>query len=129
VAGLRGELGALASRWYGEPSRALSVIAVTGTNGKTSCSRWVAQALNAAGTPCGVIGTLGAVLPDGVEIDTALTTPDVVSVHRLLGRMVQAGASAVTMEASSIGLALGRLDGVRFSIAAFTNLTRDHLDF
>ncbi|GAA5235888.1 bifunctional UDP-N-acetylmuramoyl-L-alanyl-D-glutamate--2,6-diaminopimelate ligase MurE/UDP-N-acetylmuramoyl-tripeptide--D-alanyl-D-alanine ligase MurF [Verticiella sediminum] len=128
VAGLRGQLGTLADAWYGEPSRALTVIAVTGTNGKTSTTRWIAQALNAHGTPCGVVGTLGAVLPDGESLEVGLTTPDVVSLHGLLARMRRAGAQAVAMEASSIGLAQDRMDAVRVRVAGFTNLTRDHLD-
>ncbi|MVW80796.1 bifunctional UDP-N-acetylmuramoyl-L-alanyl-D-glutamate--2,6-diaminopimelate ligase MurE/UDP-N-acetylmuramoyl-tripeptide--D-alanyl-D-alanine ligase MurF [Bordetella sp. 02P26C-1] len=129
VADLRAELGALADEWYGRPSAALSVVAVTGTNGKTSCARWVAQALNAAGRPCGTIGTLGAILPDGRSLGGHLTTPDVLTAHRVLAAMRDAGAKVVALEASSIGLDQGRLDGVRIEVAAFTNLTRDHLDY
>jgi murE/murF fusion protein len=129
VRGLRGLLGLLADEWYGRPSAALSVVAVTGTNGKTSCVQWVAQALTRLGRPCGTLGTLGALLPDGTSLGGTLTTPDVLSVHRALAAMRAAGAVAVALEASSIGLDQGRLDGVRISVAGFTNLTRDHLDY
>ncbi len=128
VQDLRGLLGELAHSWYGEPSSALAVLAVTGTNGKTSCTQWLAQALSASGRPCGVIGTLGVRFPDGSLEATGLTTPDVLGTHRLLARLLRAGAQAVAIEASSIGLDQGRLDGVRLAVAAFTNLTRDHLD-
>ena len=129
VTGLRARLGAFASVWYGQPSATLKVIAITGTNGKTSCVQWIAQALRAAGSPAGVIGTLGLTLPDGRPETGYLTTPDVVSVHRTLARMRDLGARFVIMEASSIGLDQGRLDGVALAVAAFTNLTRDHIDY
>ncbi|OZI20121.1 UDP-N-acetylmuramoyl-L-alanyl-D-glutamate--2,6-diaminopimelate ligase [Bordetella genomosp. 9] len=129
VDGLRGMLGELADIWYGRPSAALAVIAVTGTNGKTSCVQWLAHALTHAGKPCGAIGTLGATLPDGQVLPGSLTTPDVLALHRLLAQMRQAGAQLVAMEASSIGIEQGRMDGLRIDIAAFTNLSRDHLDY
>ena len=129
IAGLRARLGALAHEWYGHPSAALRAIAITGTNGKTSCAQWIAQALRAAGSPAGVIGTLGLNLPDGRPEAGNLTTPDAVSVHRTLARMRDLGAAFVIMEASSIGLDQGRLDGVAIAVAAFTNLTRDHIDY
>ena len=125
----RSLLGALADEWYGRPSETLSVVAVTGTNGKTSCVQWIAQALTAVGKPCGSLGTLGALLPDGRSLGGHLTTPDVLTVHRVLAWMRDAGAQAVALEASSIGVEQGRLDGVRIEIAGFTNLTRDHLDY
>lgn len=126
---LRSVLGELADQWYGRPSAALSVVAITGTNGKTSCAQWISQALTAVGKPCGSIGTLGAILPDGSSLGGDLTTPDVLTVHRVLALMRQAGAQAVALEASSIGIEQGRLDGVRIEVAGFTNLTRDHLDY
>jgi len=126
---LRSLLGELADAWYQQPSAALSVVAVTGTNGKTSCVQWLAQALNDAGKPCGTIGTLGAILPDGRSLGGDLTTPDVLTVHRVLALMRDAGAKVVALEASSIGVEQGRLNGVRIEIAGFTNLTRDHLDY
>ncbi|OZI77603.1 bifunctional UDP-N-acetylmuramoyl-L-alanyl-D-glutamate--2,6-diaminopimelate ligase MurE/UDP-N-acetylmuramoyl-tripeptide--D-alanyl-D-alanine ligase MurF [Bordetella genomosp. 12] len=129
VAGLRGMLGELADAWYGQPSANLNVLAVTGTNGKTSCVHWLAQALTRLGKPCGTIGTLGGLLPDGRSLGGSLTTPDVVTLHRWLAAMRDAGAQAVAMEASSIGLEQGRMDKVRLVVAGFTNLTRDHLDY
>ncbi len=122
-------LGAVAHHWYREPSHALSVVAVTGTNGKTSCVSWIAQALNAEGVACGTIGTLGVVLPDGTRLGGALTTPDVLSLHRSLACLRDAGALVVALEASSIGIVQGRLNHVRIEIAAFTNLSVDHLDY
>jgi murE/murF fusion protein len=121
VDGLASKLGAVAHSWYGEPSANLKVVAVTGTNGKTSCVQWLANALNAEGVPCGAIGTLGVTLPDGGMLHGALTTPDVLTLH--------AGAQVVAMEASSIGIDQGRMDEVMVDIAGFTNLTRDHLDY
>ncbi|ALM86376.1 bifunctional UDP-N-acetylmuramoyl-L-alanyl-D-glutamate--2,6-diaminopimelate ligase MurE/UDP-N-acetylmuramoyl-tripeptide--D-alanyl-D-alanine ligase MurF [Bordetella sp. N] len=129
VVELRGQLGRVADLWYGEPSAALNVIAVTGTNGKTSTVQWLARALSNSGRPCGALGTLGATLPDGQALPGHLTTPDVLAVHRQLAVMRDHGASCVAMEASSIGIEQGRVDGVRIGIAAFTNLTRDHLDY
>src|SRR5690606_14576510 len=79
--------------------------------------------------PCGTIGTLGVTLPDGTNLGGDLTTPDVLSMHDHLATMRNAGASVVAIEASSIGVAQGRLDSVRIELAAFTNLTRDHLDY
>ncbi|ADP14135.1 UDP-N-acetylmuramoyl-L-alanyl-D-glutamate--2,6-diaminopimelate ligase [Achromobacter xylosoxidans A8] len=129
VTGLRALLGELADTWYGRPSAELAVVAVTGTNGKTSSVQWIAHALSRNDKPCGTIGTLGAVLPDGRTLGGDLTTPDVLTVHRTLAAMRDAGAKAVAMEASSIGIEQGRMDGVRVALAAFTNLTRDHLDY
>ncbi|OZI40907.1 UDP-N-acetylmuramoyl-L-alanyl-D-glutamate--2,6-diaminopimelate ligase [Bordetella genomosp. 1] len=129
VPNLRGMLGELGDLWYGEPSSKLTVVAVTGTNGKTSCVHWVAQALTRMGRPCGTIGTLGGLLPDGQSLGGHLTTPDVLTLHRLLAAMLREGAQAVAMEASSIGIEQGRMDNVRLAAAGFTNLTRDHLDY
>lgn len=129
VAALREHLGEVAHQWYGAPSEAISVVAVTGTNGKTSCAQWVAAALNVEGIPCGVMGTLGSRLPGASFADSGLTTPDVLTVHGTLAAMRDAGAVVVAMEASSIGIEQGRLDGVRIDIAGFTNLTHDHLDY
>ncbi|VFR18158.1 UDP-N-acetylmuramoylalanyl-D-glutamate--2,6-diaminopimelate ligase [plant metagenome] len=126
---LRARLGALADAWYGEPSRALKVIAITGTNGKTSCTQWIAAGLNSMNRPCGVIGTLGTFMPDGSQAPGALTTPDVLTLHRSLAALRDAGAALVAIEASSIGIEQGRLDGVRIALAGWTNLTRDHLDY
>ena len=127
--GLGGELGAIAHAWYGEPSASLKVVAITGTNGKTSCVQWLADVLNAEGVPCGAIGTLGVTLPDGGMLQGALTTPDVLTLHHSLAALRQAGAQVVAMEASSIGIDQGRMEHVMVDIAGFTNLTRDHLDY
>ena len=128
VLGLKARLGALADLWYGSPSAKLTVIAVTGTNGKTSCVDWLSQALRGDGQRVGVIGTLGVTYPDGYLVPGQLTTPDVISVHKTLAMLHEVGADYVAMEASSIGLDQGRLDGVRIHIAGYTNLSRDHLD-
>jgi len=129
VENLRDCLGELAHEWYGRVTDDLTVIAVTGTNGKTTTTQWLAAALNAQNVPCGVIGTLGCMLPDGSLQPGQLTTPDVLSLHRQLAAQHQAGAQMVALEASSIGIEQGRLDGVRIHTAAFTNLTHDHLDY
>lgn len=129
VPDLPASLGEIAHLWYGRPSDALTVIAVTGTNGKTSTVRWIADALNSEDMPCGTVGTLGVTLPDGRNLGGVLTTPDVLTLHRSLAAIVRAGGVAAAIEASSIGLEQGRLDGVRVQVAGFTNLTRDHLDY
>lgn len=122
-------LGYVGHHWYREPSHALTVIAVTGTNGKTTCVNWIAEALNFQGTPCGTIGTLGVIRPDGSNLGGELTTPDVLTMHRSLAALRDSGAIVVALEASSIGIHQGRLDQVKVEIAAFTNLSHDHLDY
>ena len=129
VKNLRVLLGELADEWYDRPSENVKVIAITGTNGKTSCASWVAQALNLNNTPCATIGTLGVVLPDGTNLGGSLTTPDVLSLHRVLAYLREQKIYTVAMEASSIGLEQGRMDGLRIAIAGFTNLSLDHLDY
>lgn len=129
VKNLRALLGELADEWYDRPSENVKVIAITGTNGKTSCASWVAQALNLNNTPCATIGTLGVVLPDGTNLGGSLTTPDVLSLHRVLAYLREQKIYTVAMEASSIGLEQGRMDGLRIAIAGFTNLSLDHLDY
>jgi UDP-N-acetylmuramoyl-L-alanyl-D-glutamate--2,6-diaminopimelate ligase len=128
VEGLRGRLGALADRFYGAPSRAMRLVGVTGTNGKTSTVQLIAQALHETGERVGSIGTLGIGL-HGRLVAGERTTPDVVSVHRALAGLRAAGAGWVAMEVSSHALEQGRVDEVAFRVAVFTNLTRDHLDF
>ena len=129
VLDLKARLGFLADLWYDRPSAKMTVIAVTGTNGKTSCVDWLSQALRGDGQKVGVIGTLGVTYPDGYLVPGQLTTPDVISVHKTLAMLHEVGAAYVAMEASSIGLDQGRLDGVRIHIAGYTNLSRDHLDY
>jgi UDP-N-acetylmuramoyl-L-alanyl-D-glutamate--2,6-diaminopimelate ligase len=128
VPGLRGRLGAMAARWHGEPSRALRVVGVTGTNGKTSTVQLLAQALDLLGARVATIGTLGAGVFGG-PLSGDRTTPDVVSVHRLMAAFRDARCDHVAMEVSSHALDQGRVDAVAFAVAAFTNLTRDHLDY
>ena len=125
---LRANLGAIADYIYGRPSRSLWIAGVTGTNGKTSCSHWIAQCLDACGRRAGIIGTLGNGLVGAMSPSTH-TTPDAALVHATLAAMRDAGASAVAMEVSSHALDQGRVNGVEFDVALFTNLTRDHLDY
>jgi UDP-N-acetylmuramoyl-L-alanyl-D-glutamate--2,6-diaminopimelate ligase len=128
VEGLRPALGALADRVAGSPSATLRLVGVTGTNGKTSTVQLIAQALERLGVPAGTIGTLGAGRV-GRIVEGERTTPDVLSVHALLAGLRDDGARAVAMEVSSHALDQGRVDGVRFEVAVFSNLTRDHLDY
>jgi UDP-N-acetylmuramoyl-L-alanyl-D-glutamate--2,6-diaminopimelate ligase len=125
---LRARAGLIASRVYGEPSARLWMIGVTGTNGKTTCSQWIAQALNHCGTRSAVIGTLGYGLRRTLH-PLVNTTPDAVWLHAQLANFLRRGARAVSMEVSSIGLDQDRVAGVEFDAALFTNLTRDHLDY
>lgn len=122
----------LADAFYGQPSRALRVLAVTGTNGKTSTAWWLREALSKLQqhTPvrCAFAGTLGLMFEADVD-DCGLTTPDPVALHAALARWRAAGAQAVALEASSIGLAEHRLDALHIDSAVFTNLTQDHLDY
>jgi UDP-N-acetylmuramoyl-L-alanyl-D-glutamate--2,6-diaminopimelate ligase len=129
VRDLRRVLGPLAARYYGQPSEAMQVVGVTGTNGKTSTAFWIAQMLSRAGTRCAVLGTVGSGFPGETLADAALTTPDAIALQREVLRLRDAGARALAMEVSSIGLDQGRVDGMHFDVAVFTNLTRDHLDY
>jgi UDP-N-acetylmuramoyl-L-alanyl-D-glutamate--2,6-diaminopimelate ligase len=128
VPGLRARLGDLADRFFGAPSRRIAVVGVTGTNGKTTCVHLVASALEQLGRRAGIVGTLGSGPFGGLQ-PSGLTTPDVVEVHRTLARLAGLGIRAVAMEVSSHALDQGRVDGVRYAVAAFTNLSRDHLDY
>ena len=128
VPALRDHASWIAAQVYGDPSAQLQVIGVTGTNGKTSCTHWLAQALGAAGRPCGVVGTLGSGMPGALQA-TGYTTPGPVELQQQLDHLRRQGALAVAMEVSSHGLAQGRVHGVHFDLALFTNLTRDHLDY
>jgi UDP-N-acetylmuramoyl-L-alanyl-D-glutamate--2,6-diaminopimelate ligase len=118
----------IADAFYDQPSRALIVIGVTGTNGKTTTTHLVRGILDAAGIPCGIIGTLGGSFA-GQRWPLSNTTPLALELHALLAGQRDAGARAVAMEVSSHALALGRVDDVRFAVGALTNITRDHLDF
>lgn len=124
VADLSGRLGELAARYYREPSQAMTVIGITGTNGKTSCSQFLSQLLPA----CGIIGTLG--WGEWGKLNKTLnTTPDALAVQKILAELRAQGKQAVAMEVSSHGLEQGRVNGVRFHGAVFTNISRDHLDY
>ena len=128
----RSVLGALAARIYGDPSRHVAVLGVTGTSGKTTTTAMVAAGLAAAGRTAGLIGTIGTRIgsPIGTEwLATGLTTPEAPDLQALLAVMVERGASDVAMEVSSHALMLGRVAGIRFAVGAFTNLSQDHLDF
>lgn len=138
VSDLRDAAGSISSLWYGQPDEELFVVAVTGTNGKTSCTQWLGQALsqNALQTkalPTSVIGTLGiGLFKNGVCNDfeiTGYTTPDPVQLQRSLAGQKRQGAQALAIEASSIGLDQGRLNGLHIDVAVLTNFTRDHLDY
>jgi UDP-N-acetylmuramoyl-L-alanyl-D-glutamate--2,6-diaminopimelate ligase len=125
---LRTRLGAIAARFHGDPSGAMTVIGVTGTSGKTSTVQMLAQALSHLGRRAATIGTLGAGLHGALHAGER-TTPDVIRVHGLLAEFRDAGATDVAMEVSSHALDQHRVDGVHFDVAVFTNLTRDHLDY
>jgi UDP-N-acetylmuramoyl-L-alanyl-D-glutamate--2,6-diaminopimelate ligase len=126
--GLREHAGLIADRFFGAPSQALTVAGITGTNGKTTCAWLLAQALAACGRPAAYMGTLGFGVPPQLT-PTVHTTPDAVSVHRQLAALRALRAECVCMEVSSHALDQARVGGVRFNTAAFTNLTRDHLDY
>lgn len=128
VSDLSQQAGVIAERFYAYPSRDLWVVGITGTNGKTSCAQFLAHALNQADRPCGIIGTLGNGLVGQLQAGTH-TTPDAVSLHRLLAELNAAGARSVAMEVSSHALDQGRVAGVQFTAAVFTNLSHDHLDY
>ena len=125
---LRSRLGEIADRFYGAPSSRLAVAGVTGTNGKTTCAWLLAGAVNGTARRGAYLGTLGSGFPPELE-SAALTTPDVITLHRQLRALSDAGATHVAMEVSSHALDQGRVDGVRLRIAAFCNLSRDHLDY
>ena len=125
---IRKHIGLILNRFYGYPSSQLTVIGVTGTNGKTTCTQLLSRILDRPGKRCAVIGTLGNGFPGELETGTH-TTPDVVTMHRLLSDFVEQGAHAVCMEVSSHALEQDRVAGIQFNVAVFTNLTRDHLDY
>jgi UDP-N-acetylmuramoyl-L-alanyl-D-glutamate--2,6-diaminopimelate ligase len=125
--------GHVANAYYGRPDADLYTVAVTGTNGKTSSAQWIGNALSRLGQATAVIGTLGVSLfqhgESGISEETGYTTPDAVLLQRKLAALHAAGANALAIEASSIGLDQGRLNGLHVDVAVFTNFTRDHLDY
>ncbi len=125
VPALRALAGPLAHAVYGHPSEGLSVIAITGTNGKTTISQCLGQVYP---KPCAVIGTLGAGFPGSIE-ETGFTTPEATTLMRYLAGFRREQAAACALEASSIGIEEGRMNGLRVDVAVFSNFTRDHLDY
>ena len=127
-AGLKSAAAPIAAAYFEQPSRQLQVVAVTGTNGKTTTAWWLAEALGRLGLPCGIVGTLGIGTP-GAMVFNGLTTPDPVLLQQQLRSFVNQGFAACALEASSIGIAEQRLDASCISVAVFTNFTQDHLDY
>ncbi|QXZ09374.1 UDP-N-acetylmuramoyl-L-alanyl-D-glutamate--2,6-diaminopimelate ligase [Comamonas sp. Y33R10-2] len=135
VAGLKGlkaATGLIADEWFAHPSRELDVLAVTGTNGKTTTAWWLAHALSKvklnARAGCALVGTLGVGVPPALE-STGMTTPDPVLLQRVFRSYADQGLAACAIEASSIGIAEHRMDGSKIRVALFTNFTQDHLDY
>ncbi|HMA11643.1 MAG TPA: UDP-N-acetylmuramoyl-L-alanyl-D-glutamate--2,6-diaminopimelate ligase, partial [Steroidobacteraceae bacterium] len=128
VPGLKARIGEIAAHVYGDASRALHMVGVTGTNGKTSVAHWIAQAFSQLGRKTAIIGTVGNGFPDAL-VPALNTTPDAIELQQRLALYRQQGAAACAMEVSSHGLVQGRLNGTRFDIAVLTNLSRDHLDY
>ncbi len=124
VKDLGSKLGNIAARFYGDPSRQLDVIGITGTNGKTSCSQFLGQVLD----DCGIIGTLGWGEWDKLN-KTINTTPDALLLQQVMADFVSMKKKAVAMEVSSHGLNQGRVNGIHFKGAVYTNISRDHLDY
>ncbi|MEM9417468.1 MAG: UDP-N-acetylmuramoyl-L-alanyl-D-glutamate--2,6-diaminopimelate ligase [Planctomycetota bacterium] len=122
--------GRLSARFFGEPAKRLKLIGITGTNGKTTVATLTQYLLNAAGKKCGLIGTVAIDhgSPDG-PLTAELTTPGAIDLHRHFAEMVKHGCEACAMEVSSHALDQGRVDGLEFEVAVFTNLTQDHLDY
>lgn len=128
VSDLRFATGLIASRFFGEPSRHMNIVGITGTNGKTSVAYYLAQSLTANDRLVGVIGTLGYGVINNLK-PAANTTPDVVTINELLAGFLSAGIFDAVMEVSSHALDQGRVSHVQFATAVFTNLSRDHLDY
>lgn len=126
---LREQLSAIAGRWYGAPSASMQMVAITGTNGKTTCSHWLAQVLDSEQQPAASIGTLGYGMAGQEPVETGFTSPDPLMTQRILAELKLAGAQSVVMEASSHALDQGRAAAVEFDVAVFTNIGRDHLDY
>jgi len=124
----RSMLGALAADVYGHPSDRVVVMGVTGTSGKTTTAHLIEAGLRAAGRTAGLIGTVGVRIA-GEDVPSALTTPEAPALQALLAVMAERGVDTAVMEVSSHALELGRVDGIRFAVGGFTNLSRDHLDF
>jgi len=128
IVGLQQKLGQIAACFNGYPTKKLRMIGVTGTNGKTSCTHFIAQCLQLLNQPCGIIGTLGNGFYGALN-ETGLTTPDAVNLQHTFASLVQQGAKAIAMEVSSHSIDQGRINDIDFEIGVFTNLTQDHLDY
>ena len=128
IAGLKDKVGEIAAEYYGHPSQKMRTVGVTGTNGKTSVSQWIAQTLTLVGQKTAVIGTIGNGFVDA-QNEASNTTPDAILLQSMLADFAARGAAAVAMEVSSHGLHQGRVNGVAFDVAVLTNLSRDHLDY
>lgn len=124
----RSVLGGLAATVYGHPANRMTVVGITGTSGKTTTTYLVEAGLRAGGRMAGLVGTIGIRI-DGADIPSALTTPEAPALQAMLAAMTERGVDTVVMEVSSHALSLGRVDGIQFAVAGFTNLSRDHLDF
>jgi len=129
VADTRRAIGVVANLIYGEPTKSLRTVGITGTNGKTTTVWMVSEALSYLKSPTLRIGTLGISGPGQTENTLAITTPGAIQLHRSAARAVEAGAKNLVMEVSSHGLAQGRVSGIEFDVAGFTNLSSDHLDY
>lgn len=130
IPNLRAQAGVIAAQFYGCPSQHLTVIGVTGTNGKTSIVQFIATALTALQIPCGMIGTFGYGLPQELTAFALMnTTPDPITLQWILFKLKEAGARVVVIEVSSHALVQQRISGINFKLAIFTNLSRDHLDY
>lgn len=128
IQNLREKIGTIAARFYDYPAKKLTMIGVTGTNGKTSVTQYIATVLTSLGVPCGVIGTIGSGFPG--KLNPAInTTPDPVTLERILFELLQNGAKAIAMEVSSQGIMQGRINAIDFQVGVFTNLTHEHLDY
>ena len=128
IDGLREQIGHIANRFFGSPSHSLCVVGVTGTNGKTTCATLLAQALDFLGRKSGLIGTTGWGLGSDLQ-PSDLTTPDVLTLQSRLANLAARGADSVCLEVSSHAIDQGRIEGIHFNSALFTNLSRDHLDY
>lgn len=128
VATLRLQISKIAANFYHHPSQHMTMIGITGTNGKTSCSHFIANALQTNNIPCGIIGTLGAGFPENLT-PNSYTTPEPIMLQKILHDLHQNYAQAIAMEVSSHALEQGRVTGINYPIAVFTNLSRDHLDY
>lgn len=128
IPNLKGLVGPMAARFFDNPSEQISVIGITGTNGKTSVSHFIAQILSQSSIPCGVIGTLGTGFPGNLD-PTYNTSQDAISFQKSLANAIKNGAKAMAIEATSHALTQNRVTGINFHTTIFTNLTRDHLDY